>query len=724
MIRNLFTATSGLQGHQTLLDVVGNNLANVNTTAFKAERLRFSDQFSDVLRAHTGPTGSIGGTNPNQVGQGVKVAAIDSIMTQGALETTGNNLDLAIEDEGFFVVRNGDDDFYTRAGAFSIDGGGRIVDSATGYRLQRTGTVGDPAVGVPGFQSVGDNSITIPIGASIAGEATSLVNFVGNLDSAAIGPRQEQLRINSALTTGGSPAALATNLNALDQTSVAFADGDEILITGTTIDGQSVSGSFVYEALARETVQDLINTINDVFGGNDGAAGTESPDGATAALDANGFITLTANRAIDGNLTVNLSTSDTTPLTGVVDFNNFARVTDGKEGDRVTSTIDIFDDQGGSHTLTFTLQKMGDNVWDLIASIGAAGTFAGHDSRVANIRFNEDGSLQSVDGTDSAQVLSTSIPLTVPANTDPLAPPLASTTAAVDATLGVSTALNALSQTTGTYTAGDDIRVDFTPASGGATQTALFDLAVGTETVQDLITFLNSATVFDSTSTTGATVSLSQSGELVVTANTLGPSQLSLALTTVPGASATTTFDAFTETTPGTDGDDDITFEITNLAGFNTLQTVRFGLGTVGGFDGLTQFGNTTTAAATEQNGSAPGALVDVAVQSDGVINGLFDNGRTIGLAQLAIATFTNTSGLDRVASNYFKDNTNSGTAVLGVAGAGGRGTIHAGVLENSNVDVAVEFTRLITAQRGFQVNARSFTTANSVLDETVNLVR
>lgn len=736
MIRNLFTATSGLQGHQTLLDVVGNNLANVNTTAFKAERLRFSDQFSDVLRAHTGPTGAIGGTNPNQVGQGVKVAAIDSIMVQGALETTGNNLDLAIQDEGFFVVRNGNQDFFTRAGAFSIDGDGRLVDSATGYRLQRAGIVGEPSVTTPGFQVATDNGINIPLGAAIEGVRTANVTLAGNLDAEAIGPLQEQIQINTPLTTNnGTPATTAADLNDLDQLQNPgagdFVDGDLVQITGTLPGGQDVSGTFVYTAAGDNTVGELIRVINDIFGGNDGAAGTESPNGATATL-VNGIIQLTANQPGVADLTMNLSTSDG-DTTGVLELNNFVLVTDGKEGDQTTSSIEIFDDQGTSHTLTQTFEKQANNEWDLSVSIDPSGSFDGLDARVDGITFNENGSFQSVAGVDTNQILSTSLPLTF----------AATGTTSTRAAAGTDT-LSDLVQSSGTYDATDAIRVDWTrpdgtssstvigAAAAGAVAPFVLDLSAGTSTLTAIVALLNNAAIFGGpTATGGAEVRLSDNGQLVVTANAVGVSQTSLTLTSIVGTPATpsgsTAFDSFIEVQQGTeghDGDDDIQVEINNLSGFNTPQTIEIGLGTVGAFDGLTQFGGFTSAAATEQDGSAAGNLIDVAVQSDGIVNGLFDNGRTIGLAQLAVASFTNPSGLDRVASNYFSDNTNSGTAVIGIAGSGGRGTIQSGVLENSNVDVTVEFTRLITAQRGFQVNARSFSTANSVLDETVNLVR
>ena len=142
--------------------MVGNNLANVNTTGFKAQRVRFADQFSQTLRAHTLPNGSLGGTNPIQVGNGVKVAATDTIFTQGSIEQSGNALDLAIQGGGFFVVNDGAQDLYSLVGAFSIDAQNFLVDSASGYRVRRVGVVGEGTPTSPAFQVSGNKGFQFP----------------------------------------------------------------------------------------------------------------------------------------------------------------------------------------------------------------------------------------------------------------------------------------------------------------------------------------------------------------------------------------------------------------------------------------------------------------------------------------------------------------------------------------------------------------------------------
>src|SRR5262245_42102304 len=117
MSSSLLSGVSGLRVHQSMLDTVGNNLANINTVGYKSARIRFADLISEDLRPATGAAGAVGGTNPVQIGLGVKVASVDTMLNQGSIETTGNDLDLAIEGDGYFVASDGLGTFFTRAGA-------------------------------------------------------------------------------------------------------------------------------------------------------------------------------------------------------------------------------------------------------------------------------------------------------------------------------------------------------------------------------------------------------------------------------------------------------------------------------------------------------------------------------------------------------------------------------------------------------------------------------
>ncbi|MCD6287992.1 MAG: flagellar hook-basal body complex protein, partial [Candidatus Hydrogenedentes bacterium] len=141
-------------------------------------------------------------------------------------------------------------------------------------------------------------------------------------------------------------------------------------------------------------------------------------------------------------------------------------------------------------------------------------------------------------------------------------------------------------------------------------------------------------------------------------------------------------------------------------------------------FSNMTQLAGEDTVAVQSQDGFAPGVLQDYTIGGSGVINGVFSNGLTQSLGQVVLGRFSNPGGLSRLGRNMFAPSPNSGIAQIGTPESGGRGSLVGGVLEGSNVDMASEFSRLIIAQRSFQANARSITTADTLLGETVNLVR
>jgi flagellar hook protein FlgE len=151
-------------------------------------------------------------------------------------------------------------------------------------------------------------------------------------------------------------------------------------------------------------------------------------------------------------------------------------------------------------------------------------------------------------------------------------------------------------------------------------------------------------------------------------------------------------------------------------------ETISLGLGTPGALDGLTQFGGPSTAQAMSQDGYGAGVLSDVAVLSDGTVQAFFTNGQKQSFGQLAIASFANPAGLLREGNTMFAESSNSGAPQLGPAGGPG-GTIQAGVLENSNVDLAEEFVRLIEAQRGYTANARIIQTSREILLSLLNAI-
>lgn len=179
MQRSLYSAVSGMRNHQTKMDVIGNNIANVNTTAFKAGGVLFQDILSQTIRGASGPQGGQGGINPMQVGLGMNIATITNNHTQGSLQVTGRSTDLAVQGSGFFMVSDGQSQYYTRDGAFSLGPDGFLVNSASGYRLQ--GWTYDTSGEVN--TTVAPSSLYIPIGGSRIASPSENLYFSGNLNA-------------------------------------------------------------------------------------------------------------------------------------------------------------------------------------------------------------------------------------------------------------------------------------------------------------------------------------------------------------------------------------------------------------------------------------------------------------------------------------------------------------------------------------------------------------
>lgn len=178
MLRSLFSAVSGLQSHQLEIDVIGNNIANINTTGFKSGRVTFDEVMAQTLRGAARPTATSGGTNPMQIGRGAMIAAVDSLWGQGQILTTGRATDLAIEGEGFFMLSAGGNTAYTRSGVFNLGADGRLLAS-NGYVVQ--GYLAAPGGVLPVSGSPGD--ITLPLGRVAPATATTSMTLQGNLNA-------------------------------------------------------------------------------------------------------------------------------------------------------------------------------------------------------------------------------------------------------------------------------------------------------------------------------------------------------------------------------------------------------------------------------------------------------------------------------------------------------------------------------------------------------------
>jgi flagellar hook protein FlgE len=421
MLRSMFSAISGLRGHQIMMDVIGNNIANVNTVGFKSGRVNFQDILSQTVHGATAPQGGLGSIDPAQIGLGMTVAGIDVLQTQGNLQSTGKTTDMAIQGDAFFIESDGTQTTYTRDGAFDIALDGSLANPASGMKVQ--GWQADANGNIDITQPI--SNLVIPIGQRTTALATSNVTISGNLDAGA-------------------------------------------------------------------------------------AVGTSVP-----------------------------------------------------------TTMTVFDSLGISHSVKITYTKTSANSWDWAASKDAADT---------------------------------------------------------------------------------GITIANTPA------------AVGPPAVAPV----NNGSMTFST----AGIESSMTG--------------TLAFTFPSGATATTPAISMAQ---------------------------------------MTQFSGTSQPAG-QTDGFTSGTLVTFAVGDAGQLSGVYSNGQTQVLGQIALANFLNSAGLLRAGQNNFAATAASGKASIGTAGTGGRGTVMTGALEMSNVDLATQFTGMITAERGFQANGRVITTSDEMLQELVNLKR
>jgi flagellar hook protein FlgE len=181
MLRSLFSGVAGLQNHQVRMDVIGNNIANVNTTGFKKGRVNFQDLLYQQMSGASRPNGDVGGINPKEIGLGMSIASVDTVHTQGSLQTTGVMTDLAVQGNGFFVMKKGEQTMFTRAGDFGIDRDGRLVNPGSGLRVQ--GWLAQNVNGREVLTTSGQlQDLVIPVGSKDPAKATARVDLACNLD--------------------------------------------------------------------------------------------------------------------------------------------------------------------------------------------------------------------------------------------------------------------------------------------------------------------------------------------------------------------------------------------------------------------------------------------------------------------------------------------------------------------------------------------------------------
>lgn len=463
MMRSLYSGVSGLQNHQTRMDVIGNNISNVNTTGFKRGRVNFQDMISQQVGGAAKPTEELGGVNPKDVGLGMTIATIEQVFSQGNLQTTGVSTDVAIQGNGFFILKDGDESFYSRNGQFGLDSNGTLVNPANGQRVQ--GWMARDLNGEQIVQTAATpTDLVVPVGSKDPAKATENVLFACNLN-----------KNTPEILEGASESDIAK---------------------GTWGTEQKIYDSFGNEHLLSVSFTKVPGVANSWQ--------------ATVNVD--------ADNADFTQTRVGLGTTDGVQNTFIVNFDNY-------------------------------------------------------------------GQLASVE--DSSGNIS------------------------------------------------------------------------------------------------------NQEGEIIL--------QTSF---TVPEANA-------------------------DENGNPYRQTFNINLGTIGSMKNtITQSASKSTTKAYSQDGYTLGYLDNFKIDSSGTITGVYSNGTNRVIGQLALATFANDRGLEKAGNNTYVETNNSGQANIGESGIAGKGSLLAGALEMSNVDLSEQMTDMIVTQRGFQSNAKTIQTADTLLETVLSLKR
>ncbi|MBI1849940.1 MAG: flagellar hook-basal body complex protein [Planctomycetes bacterium] len=647
MFSALTTGLSGLQAHQFLLDVVGNNLANASTTGYQSNRVTFADLLSQMTRPPSSPGASIGGVNPIQVGRGVRTASVDLDTAQGSLQTTGRTFDLAIQGNGMFELTDGSQNFFTRVGTFGLDGSSTLVDTRSGLKVK----------------SASGGAIKVNLNQVIAAQATQNLTLGGSLPAVITGPVAEVLSTSGAFKTGTAASVLGSNSEPFVLTdgmtlTVRVDGGAAQTVTFNTADFANIGA-----ATAAEVAAKIQSTL--------GAGVSATAVGGAVQVDSTSLGSGSAIQITGGTAQSLLGLSSTPAVgtesaaTGATALNSLLdNTTDYVDGDTITLSGTDADGTAVSATFTYGAANNGTTLGELVTFIDNA--FGG-----STASLDADGNLVVTADTAGQADMS-------------------------------------LSLEDGTSNTGN---IDFTTTR----------FAVTTDG-KDKDTHTTSIDIFDSQGR-AHTLTLKflrdQANEWTLNAS-VDPSEGSVVDGTVSGILFNED-GSFARIAGIGNGDGNLEVQWNGIA---TPQTIDVDFGASGTFDGLTQLGQSSTAIVRQQDGFEGGSLSTISVSREGVIEGFFTNGQTLALDQLRLNLFANPAGLLRVGDTLFQSSPNSGSAIPALPLQGGAGAVVSGALEGSNVDVAREFVNLIVAQRGFQVNARSITTADQVLQELVNLVR
>jgi flagellar hook protein FlgE len=350
MTNALLSGLTGLRANQNYLDVIGNNLANSNTPGYKSSRVTFSDILSQTLRPASGPSSRLGGTNPLQLGRGAVISSIDQNFAQGSLLTTGRTLDLGVQGNGFFVLSDGNEQFFTRVGAFGLDSQENLVDLRSGLRVQ---------------SNTGDD-IQLRLNSVVPPSGTSKISFRGNLPAPGpeSGPTIEKLETEPYMEA--HPAVVTSPPPAGPGGTYVLTSGDQMILAFNLSSSQTITfTSSQFANIAAATPAEVAAAING-----------QIQDGV-ASVGAAGEIIITANSSGNSsriqisssppaiNIPAGTSLGSEQVATAATALNSLkGNSTDYVTGDRIR----IFGAKGSSIVdITFTYGTDGTTLGQLIA---------------------------------------------------------------------------------------------------------------------------------------------------------------------------------------------------------------------------------------------------------------------------------------------------------------------------------------------------------------------
>ncbi|MDH4944851.1 flagellar hook protein FlgE [Sulfurimonas sp. C5] len=702
MLKSLFSGVSGLQSHQVAMDVESNNIANVNTVGFKYSRANFSDLLAQTKAIATAPQGQLGGKNPVQVGLGSTVNSMTRIFAQGSVQNSDKNTDVAIQGDGFFIISpdGGNTYKYTRAGDFKFDAGGNFVDN-NGFIAQ--GWLRDPVTGKVDSTAPIEN-INIPPGLTTPANATQEVVLKANLNSGPLVESYSPAYQVASGTTGTTPA--------VDANGYPIESGDlgvmfnEVGEAFSLQSGQGIWASFIASTTTSAPIQSGV------------ALGADTPSSITFTLDDG--TTKTANFTL---LAANTATQNAAIEAAAI--NAISSVTG------VTATVDALDqivltndnsNAAASHNINIS------------AVTGSPGFAAGTTSTTAyRYTYNPAGPTTAA-GADKE--------FTTIASLREALENQAQAEVAVPGAANISVIVNDQGklELTNPDATSYNINLKVTGLSGGGvTENTRF-----TRNMEAMNTVLQAGTAGKSFSQSFNAATHSSSIDVFDSLGSKHTLRMEFRKTALDTATGSTWAVTITVPEPATIDTVAPTFEKKGSIRFNNDgslatytppnisftanngsapdQQITLSFGTANKFDGMTSFDSKSSTSGISQDGYTGGDLVGIRIDQSGTLIGSFSNGRSFGLAQIAMAKFTNNEGLSTEGGNVFIQTANSGDPIIGTAATAGRGFIQSAALEASNVDLSRALTQLIIVQRGFQANGKTITTSDQLLQTLIGL--